>query len=145
MPAVYSVPRPDGTPSSRSTPSYYVFSGETTALGSPWVPGGKNAEATIARMTDGLSNTILAVEWQGNVSWTKPDDIPFDPNAAIPAMGGFWPDGFNALLADGSVRAFNKQIDPNTLKALITRAGGEVISFDAMEGGPERPRSRNDP
>ncbi len=126
MPAVFSVSQPDGT-RSRSNTSYFVFSGETTALGSPWVPGSKNVEATIQRMTDGTSYTILAVECQGNVPWTKPDDIPFDPNGALPALGGFWTDDFNALLADGSVRAIKKQIDQNTLKALITRAGGEVI------------------
>ena len=63
-------------------------------------------------ITDGLSNTILAVEWQGNVPWTKPDDIPFDPNGAVPALGGFWPDGFNVLMCDGSVRTIKKQIDP---------------------------------
>ena len=110
--------------------SYFVFAGETTALGSPWVAGGKNAEATIARMTDGLSNTIMAVEWQGNVPWTKPEDIPFDPNGALPAIGGFWPDGSNVLICDGSVRAIRKEIPPLTLKALITRAGGEVINID---------------
>jgi Protein of unknown function (DUF1559)/BlaR1 peptidase M56 len=140
MPAVYSVPGPDGTPSSRTNASYYVFAGETTAVGSPWVPERKNSETTFAQITDGFSNTILAVEWQGNIPWTKPDDIPFDPNGAItpPALGGSWPDGFNALMGDGSVRAFKKEIDPNTLKALITRAGGEVISEQAIN--PTRPR-----
>jgi hypothetical protein len=132
MPAVYSSPRPDGGPSSRRNTSYYVFSGETTALGSPWVPGGKNSEATLSRITDGISNTILAVESQANVPWTKPDDIPFDPNGPIPALGGFQPDGLIALMGDGSVRTFTKEVDPNTLKALITRAGGEVISDQAI-------------
>ena len=96
------------------------------------MPGGKNSEVTFAQITDGLSNTILAVEWQGNIPWTKPEDIPFDPNGAIPVLGGFWPDGFNVLMGDGSVRAFKKEIDPNTLKALITRAGGEVITEEAF-------------
>jgi hypothetical protein len=138
MPAVYSLPGPDGSPSSRINASYYVFAGGTTAVGSPWVPGGKNSEATFAQITDGLSNTILAVEWQGNVPWTKPDDIPFEPNGAIPALGGTWPDGFNVLICDGSVRALKKEIDPNTLKALITRAGGEVLTEQALN--PTRPR-----
>ena len=35
MPAVYSVPGPDGTPSSRTNASYYVFAGETTAWAAP--------------------------------------------------------------------------------------------------------------
>ena len=73
MPAVYSAAGPDGNPSSRSNASYYVFAGEAAALGSPQVPGGKSSEPTFEMITDGLSNTILAVEWQGNIPWTKPD------------------------------------------------------------------------
>jgi Protein of unknown function (DUF1559)/BlaR1 peptidase M56 len=138
MPAVYSSPGPDGGPSSRANASYYVFTGETTVLGNPCVPGGKNSDATLSRITDGLSNTILAVESQANVPWTKPDDIPFDPNGPIPALGGFWPDAFIVLMTDGSVRTIKKSIDANVLKALITRAGGEVISDQAIN--PTRAR-----
>lgn len=135
MPAVYSATGSDGIPASQSNTCYHVFAGEASALGSPWVPGRKNADVTFEQITDGTSNTILAVEWKGNVPWTKPDDIPFDPNGAVPALGGFWPDGFNALFCDGSVRAIKKEVDPNTLKALITRAGGEVISYDTFTPG----------
>jgi hypothetical protein len=108
------------------------------------VPGGKFAEPKIEMITDGLSNTILAVEWQGNVPWTKPADIPFDPFGAVPALGGYWPNGFDALLCDGSVRGFTKQIDPDTLKALITRTGGEVIQVDTLVPGraDQRPATR---
>ncbi len=100
------------------------------------MPGGKVAEPKFELITDGLSNTILAVEWQGNVPWTKPADIPFDPTGAVPALGGYWPDGFDALVCDGSVRAIRKQIDADTLKALITRTGGEVIQGDTLAPGP---------
>ena len=31
-----------------------------------------------------------------------------------------------------------KSIDPNTLKALITGSGGEVISFEALDPNPGR-------
>ena len=65
MPAIYSATGPDGTPASQSNTCYHVFAGEATALGSPWVAGGKNTEATFNQITDGTSNTILAVEWQG--------------------------------------------------------------------------------
>ena len=135
MPAIYSVPGPDGNPSSRSTASYYVFAGESAALGSPQTPGGKVVEPKFEMITDGLSNTILAVEWEGNIPWTKPADIPFDPAGAVAAIGGFWPDAFNALMCDGSVRGFPKQLDPDTLKALITRAGREVIQSDELAPG----------
>jgi hypothetical protein len=136
MPALYSVPGADGAPSSRTNSSYYVFAGDAAALGSPWSPGGKNTEPTLPQITDGLSNTILAVESQGNTPWTKPDDIPFDPAGPVPAINACWPDGFTALMGDGSVRFFKKTADPNMLKALITRAGGEVVSFEPVAPRP---------
>jgi prepilin-type processing-associated H-X9-DG protein len=83
------------------------------------------------QITDGSSNTILAVEAKREIPWTKPEDIPFDPNVPLPELGGFTPDGFNALFADGSVHYLKKSIAPTTLKALITRDGGEVISSDS--------------
>jgi beta-lactamase regulating signal transducer with metallopeptidase domain len=139
MPAIYSVPGPDGNPSSRSTTSYHVFAGDAAALGSPQVAGGKVAEPKIEMITDGTSNTILAVEWEGNIPWTKPVDIPFDPAGAAPAIGGFWPNVFNALMCDGSVRGFRNPLDADTFKALITRAGREVISTDRLAPVQTRP------
>ena len=79
-------------------------------------------------LTDGTSNTILAVEAKRDVPWTKPEDIPFDLNGPLPELGGFMQNGFNAAFADGSVRFISKSMSPTVLKALITRAGGEVIS-----------------
>jgi prepilin-type processing-associated H-X9-DG protein len=140
MPAIFSAGGPDGNPSRRSTASYYVFAGDAAALGSPQVPGGRIAEPSFEMITDGLSNTILAVEWEGNIPWTKPADIPIDPAGGVPGIGGFWPDGFNALMCDGSVRSFPKQFDPTTLKALITRAGQEVVQADTLAPGQTAPR-----
>ena len=37
--------------------------------------------------------------------------------------------GFNALICDGSVRFIKKDIAKETLKAMITRDGGEVVQF----------------
>ena len=141
MPATYSVPGPNGNPLSRSTSSYYVFAGEAAALGGPQAPGGKIAEPKFEMIADGAHKTILAVEWEGNIPWTKPADIPFDLGGAVPAIGGFWPDGLNALMCDGSVRGFPKQFDPETLKALITRAGGEVIQAETLAPEQTRPHA----
>ena len=38
--------------------------------------------------------------------------------------------GCNVAFADGSVRYLKATIDPDTLRAMITKAGGEVISDD---------------
>jgi prepilin-type processing-associated H-X9-DG protein len=89
----------------------------------------------IANITDGTSNTILVVEAQEAVPWTKPDaELNFD-RAAAPSLygaGSPHPEGFNALFADGSVRFLKLSINLIVFKALITRAGGEVISSDSF-------------
>ena len=63
--------------------------------------------------------------------WTKPDaELTFDP-AAKPSFfgaGSRHPGGFNAAMADGSVRFFKTTIDLNVFRALITRSGGEVVN-----------------
>ncbi len=123
MPVIYAHPGADGSPSSRSHTTYFVFTGPSTAVGA-------GDEPQIQKITDGTSNTIMAVEAKREIPWTKPEDIPFDPKAPLPGLGGFTPDGFNALFADGSVRYIKKSINPSVLKALITRDGGEVVSSD---------------
>jgi RNA polymerase sigma factor (sigma-70 family) len=82
----------------------------------------------LAKITDGISNTLLVVEANEPVTWTKPDDVAFDPNAELPKLGGtLFEDGFNAAFADGAVRFIKDSIDPKTLKALITANGGEIV------------------
>lgn len=148
MPAVYSYPGIDGSPLSQNKTAYFVFTGEGTALGPPGAtavrgaamvgaPGGKDGQSVTAKpaapmimdITDGVSNTILLVESKRDVPWTKPEDIPFDANSPLRELQGFNENGFNAAFADGSVRFISKSIDQTVLKALITRAGGEAISF----------------
>jgi prepilin-type processing-associated H-X9-DG protein len=91
-------------------------------------------------MTDGTSNTIAVVEAKEAVPWTKPgSEIPFD-EALKPeklqllrvALGGHSPGGFNALFCDGSVRFIKDTVNLLTLRALITRNGGEVVSSDSF-------------
>ena len=76
---------------------------------------------------DGTSNTILAVEAGKPVIWTKPDDLPFDPQKALPPLGGLFPDGFHAALCDGSVRFIRRTVPASTLRLLIIRNDGNPI------------------
>src|SRR5262249_21736661 len=42
----------------------------------------------ITSITDGTSNTLMVVEGEEPVPWTKPDDLPFDPKKPLPRVGG---------------------------------------------------------
>jgi hypothetical protein len=81
----------------------------------------------IADIQDGTSNTILIAESAMPIAWSKPEDISFDVKKDPPQLGGLFGGNFNAVLGDGSVRYIKKTIASDTLKALITINGGEVI------------------
>lgn len=84
--------------------------------------------------TDGTSNTIGVVEAFEPVPWTKPAELPYDAQKPLPKIGGGqFADGFHAAFMDGVVRFLSKRIDEATLRALITRNGGEVIELEKLE------------
>jgi RNA polymerase sigma factor (sigma-70 family) len=102
------------------TTYYQVFTGKTTVFEDP--EGCKFAD-----ITDGLSNTLLIVEAADAVPWTKPEDLPYDSNGPLPKLGGEFSEGFNAAFCDGSVRFLSKTVPEKTLRALMTRNGGERV------------------
>lgn len=104
--------------------SYFVLTGDTTIFS-----GTQGAELNDIR--DGTSNTIAIVEAQRSIPWTKPEDIPYDPAKPLPKLGGYEPNVFEAAFGDGSVHAIAQNIDQGMLRALFTKAGGELIELPA--------------
>jgi hypothetical protein len=86
----------------------------------------------LAGIADGTSNTAWVVEAGQPVVWTKPDDLPFDPQKDLPKLGGLFDGEFHVLTTDGAVHRAKKDFDHQTLKKVITRAGGEVFASDGV-------------
>jgi prepilin-type processing-associated H-X9-DG protein len=117
MPSVYLCPT-DG-PNADFKTRYQGISGQ----GAMFDP---TKATTIGNITDGTSNTLLVAESAQPVPWTKPEDI--DLAGITTSLGSLHPGGMNVIFADGSVRFIKTSINPATLQALGTKAGGEVVS-----------------
>jgi prepilin-type processing-associated H-X9-DG protein len=136
MPTVFTCPsRPDAAP---GTTTYRLFTGPGALF-----EAGK--QKGLRDVTDGTSNTILAVEAKEAVPWTSPDsELPFDLNvaASLYGAGSPHPGGFQMLMADGSVLPVADSIDPIVFRSLITRNAGEIVSSDKitrpLQAQPER-------
>jgi hypothetical protein len=134
MPKIYA-PTITGKPAKANATYYQVFTGPDT----PFNPkilraaGGLTLSARFpASFTDGTSNTILVVEAEKPVPWSKPEDLVYDAKKAVPKLGGLFKEGFHIGLADGSVRFIGRKFDEKMLRATITPAGGEVIDWNKL-------------
>jgi prepilin-type processing-associated H-X9-DG protein len=94
--------------------------------------------ARLANFTDGTSNTILLVEGAEPVPWTRPADIAYDAKKPLPKYG-WLKEGFNVLMADGSVRFVNRKMSEATLRAVITPAGNDIPGNDWDDPKLEQP------
>lgn len=85
-----------------------------------------------ADFPDGTSNTIFIVEADDAhaVPWTKPEDLKIDPKHPERGLGGHFPEGFLAALADGSVRIVAKTISKTTLHHAFAPNDGQPMGAD---------------
>jgi hypothetical protein len=119
MPKIYKLPGDKTTPSDHTV--FQVFSGP----GAMFEPGQR---LRIVDVMDGTSNTIMIAEAAKGVPWTKPEDIPFNPNQPVaPLVGGHYGSVFLVAMGDGMVRWLPQNTPEAALKAAITRNGAEVI------------------
>lgn len=124
LPRVYDSPgRQNRDP---GTTTYVAIVGENLLF------DGEKTGVKMADITDGLSNTVMLVDANDaeGVIWTKPEDIPFDPetlrNAIMGRVGIDSTDGL-VVMADGSVKVLKPEVEDDTLHHALTRNGGEAL------------------
>jgi hypothetical protein len=101
---------------------------------------------TFKDFPDGLSNTILVVEAEEPVPWSKPVDLTYDPNGPLPKFGGRFTiptrflhcrfggrPCFNAAFGDGWRLSILSDTDEKIIRALVTRNGGEKESREDLQ------------
>jgi hypothetical protein len=102
---------------------YRVFEGPGAAFDGP-------RGRSFGEFADGTANTLLVIEADQGVPWTKPDELAFDPRQPVAPIKGHFANGFQAAMADGAVRLINRNTSETTLRAAITRNGGEILRPD---------------
>jgi hypothetical protein len=86
--------------------------------------------STIFAITDGPSNTIVLVEADDRVPWSKPQDLPYAADQPLPKLGGHYHGDFVVAMADGAVRVVTKKASEKSIRAAITPRGGEISAPD---------------
>lgn len=112
-----------------SMTNYVAVVGPQTAF-----PGGRSI--TFDDFRDGLENTILLVEiTNSNIHWMEPRDLNFDEMSFTindpqrPSISAPHPNGPAVVFADWiSGYRLDRSLRPETVKALVTIAGGEPVT-----------------
>lgn len=133
MPEVYSIPGVNEP-------------GKTTLvapIGDKTVFGHKEG-ATLVMASDGAGNTILLVQANPDkaVTWTAPDDLPFDAAKPTAGLDKTYPGVFLALWLDGAVHSIALDTAKATAAGLFTYAGGETIDLNALIAAAETAATR---
>lgn len=109
--------------------SYVAVLGPTTA----W-PG--ETATKLGDLKDGPSNTILLVEVESSgIHWMEPRDLDLSSlNLAVNSPSGTsissgHPIGAHVAYADGRVKFISNNTPSKTLRALLTRSGGETVNL----------------
>ncbi len=125
--------RNPGDATSSTTTRFQVVSGE----GAPYFwrrISGRLTGPRLSDFTDDPSHSLLVIESGANqaVTWTKPDDLEFDANDPLAALGTITSGKIHAVLADGSTIVLPASIDSDTFKSLVTISGGEIVDAGTL-------------
>jgi prepilin-type processing-associated H-X9-DG protein len=123
MPGVYRCPSDPAGLGSTNTAYVGVFGEHSVFRGTMPV--------RFMDITDGMSNTLTVGEAvNANIPWMKPEDIDVKLHPTLRDPAGFSSHhrgGVIFAFADGSVRFLQDSLPTDTLKALFTRDGSEVV------------------
>jgi hypothetical protein len=139
MPAVYRCPL--RKPGNADMTTYLAPVGKDTVFPAD------GRRIRFSDIMDGTSNTIMIVDADEDraVVWTRPDDWPFDPDKPRAGLTTHPAGAFPVLFCDGSIHFLRDTIDKETLRALFTRAGGEVVSLQGKEALEQMTRAQFQP
>jgi hypothetical protein len=118
MPTIFEVPSAEFPPGETS---YLAVTGPNTAFGD-----GRSG-MRLRDMVDGTPNTILVVEADQSVPWTKPDDYQFNPQNPNQGLGGIRPGGFLAAFADAHIDFLRPEDPTEQIGEKMTATGGEPM------------------
>jgi hypothetical protein len=110
---------------------FQVFVGKGTAF------EGKQGLRIRDDFADGFANTIIVVEAENSVPWTKPADISYEPQRPLHSLGGVFQARFNgwfAVTGDASLRVVRPGVmNEETIRNAITRNDGKQLGPDWSE------------
>jgi serine/threonine protein kinase len=139
MPPLFALP--GATPAKPYLTYYRGFTGPGTAFeafpAAAHGPYGAAIGPKFAQFLDGSANTLLLVEAAKAVEWTRPEELAYEPDHPLPKLGGHFPNGYHAALADGSVLFVSGAVSEDTLRHAITRNDGNALGQDWPNGPPD--------
>ena len=116
MPKTYQNPK---SPSDSYT-HYRVFHGKGTAF------EGTKGLSLPRDFTDGVSNTLLVIEADEAVPWTKPEELEYSSERPLPPLGGIWSSKVCLVaMGDGSVKSILAEGNERNIRAAISRNGND--------------------
>lgn len=119
------MPEPFRNPSlpSKTKTNYLAVVGPGTIFDGDAGPTGRE-------ITDDPASTIMVIETDHAVPWTRPEEWTYDAAEPRKSLGKLRPGGNLALMADGSVRQLKNDVDVETIRGLMTKSGGEKVNRD---------------
>jgi prepilin-type processing-associated H-X9-DG protein len=128
MPREFSCPA--GPRRDAGLTGYLAIVGPISEFGNTNTAFQPNRGVEIREFIDGTSNTVLVLETDTLVPWTKPDDLRWERDGPLPRLASPHAGGANVLFADGSAKFLKSTIDRLIFLGLLTMNGNEVLSSD---------------